>query len=408
MSAAARAPQPRHDRPGGAPPAGWRRVRLGDHLSEVAAGVGPEWRRYRVVGATRGGLAPAKESVGKAPERYKLVLPRTIFYNPMRILIGSIAMIDDGEEPGITSPDYVVFTTNPDVIHHRWFYYWLRSRWGEDFIRTLARGAVRERMLFRRLAGAELDVPPLSLQATFAERVRAMARARVANNTQLQVADHLYTAYLRTTFCGTEAAIWPRRALADLLLAPIKTGISKPSLPHSQKRCLTLSAVRAGLLDLNASKPVEVSDAEATRNWVRPGVWYVVRGNGNRDLVARGGLAPTTIATPVLYPDLLFEVVNDSQKILTEYLRLVWDSPEVRQDIESRARTSAGIYKINQANLASIRLPVPPVTTQARVALELSQKLQHVRVLQQALSDLCTAIQELPAALIRADLSERV
>jgi len=73
-------------------------------------------------------LAPAKEPVGKDPTRYKLVEPGTIFYNPMRILLGSVAMIDEGDAPGITSPDYVVFTTRPGTLHPRWFYYWLSLR----------------------------------------------------------------------------------------------------------------------------------------------------------------------------------------------------------------------------------------------------------------------------------------
>lgn len=109
--------------------------------------------------------------MGKNPERYKLVEPGTIFYNPMRILLGSIAYLDEGEEPGITSPDYVVFRTNPGVLHPSWFYCWLRSDDGASFIRGLARGAVRERMLFRRLAAAEIPVPPLDAQALLAETI---------------------------------------------------------------------------------------------------------------------------------------------------------------------------------------------------------------------------------------------
>jgi type I restriction enzyme S subunit len=92
-----------------------RTIPLSDALVEVASGVGPAWSQHRVLGATRDGLALAKEPVGKAPERYKLVEPGTIFYNPMHIMIGSIAMLDDGEEPGITSPDYVV--VRPRRVH---------------------------------------------------------------------------------------------------------------------------------------------------------------------------------------------------------------------------------------------------------------------------------------------------
>jgi type I restriction enzyme, S subunit len=144
-----------------------KRIRLAECLEEVTHGVGQEWSRCRVLGATRAGLAPAKEQVGGNPQRYKLVGPKTIFYNPMRILLGSIAVVEEGEPPGITSPDYVVFRTRPGLLHYRWFYYWLRSADGAAFIRTLSRGAVRERMLFRRLAA-------------FAHRMPAVGRARGA------------------------------------------------------------------------------------------------------------------------------------------------------------------------------------------------------------------------------------
>lgn len=96
---------------------------LGDCLAEVRNGIGPNWSQYVVLGATREGLAPAKEGVGKAPERYKLVNPVTVFYNPMRILLGSIAMVDDGDATGITSPDYVVLKGRRGILDTRWFYY---------------------------------------------------------------------------------------------------------------------------------------------------------------------------------------------------------------------------------------------------------------------------------------------
>lgn len=137
---------------------------LGNVLDEIKQGIGSRWIDYPVLGATRDGLAPAKEPVGKNPERYKPVLPGTVFYNPMRILIGSIAMVDEDDPPGITSPDYVVLRGKEGLLDSRWFYYWLRSPAGERCIASLARGAVRERMLFNRLAEGEINLPPYSVQ----------------------------------------------------------------------------------------------------------------------------------------------------------------------------------------------------------------------------------------------------
>ena len=175
-------------------------VPLSDCLDEVRAGVGARWADYPVVGATRSGLAPAKEAVGKYPERYKPVKAGTVFYNPMRILLGSIAMVDEGEPPGITSPDYVVVRPRNGILHHRWFYYWLRSASGAEFIKTLARGAVRERLLYRRLAVGSVLLPSWRTQEVAAASLWQLARLRTAAEQGLRTVEALPAAVLREVF----------------------------------------------------------------------------------------------------------------------------------------------------------------------------------------------------------------
>jgi type I restriction enzyme, S subunit len=177
-----------------------RSLLLNDCLTEVARGVGENWEDYRVIGATRSGMAPAKASVGKSPERYKLVDKGTIFYNPMRILIGSIGMVDEDDEPGITSPDYVVFKTQSGIVHPRWFYYWLRSSFGAAFIKTLARGAVRERILFQRLAKAEILLPSWDTQVKVAEKLSAIAQLKQSLEEQLTATNDLPEKLLHRAF----------------------------------------------------------------------------------------------------------------------------------------------------------------------------------------------------------------
>lgn len=180
-----------------------RSIPLRDCLDEVTGGVGADWRNYRVLGATRAGVAPAKEAVGKVPDRYKLVAPGTIFYNPMRILLGSIAFVDEGDEPGITSPDYVVFRTRAGLLHPRWFYFWLRSNAGVDLIRSLTRGAVRERLLFKRLSVASLVVPPWEAQVNAVNKIRVAAEARrLLMQDQVPVIEKLPRGLLARAFAG--------------------------------------------------------------------------------------------------------------------------------------------------------------------------------------------------------------
>lgn len=57
-------------------------VLLGEVLTEIKSGIGSDWSKYPVHGATRVGLAPAKERPGKNPERYKPVVSRNHILQP--------------------------------------------------------------------------------------------------------------------------------------------------------------------------------------------------------------------------------------------------------------------------------------------------------------------------------------
>ena len=179
---------------------------LGDVLDEVKRGVGANWADYPVLGATRSGLAPAREPVGKTPERYKPVFAGTVFYNPMRILIGSIAMVDDHDAPGITSPDYVVLRGRAGLVDSRWFYYWLRSSEGERCIASLARGAVRERMLFNRLAEGEISLPPYEVQVAASKALADIRPLKTHVEAQLRDIELLPSRLLAAVFGPVSSA----------------------------------------------------------------------------------------------------------------------------------------------------------------------------------------------------------
>ncbi len=179
-----------------------QRLLLGECLNEVTQGIGERWAEFPVLGATRAGLALAKEPVGKQPGRYKPVVPGTIFYNPMRILLGSIAMIDDDDQPGITSPDYVAMRGVEGKLHPRWFYHWFRSVYGAEFIKSLTRGAVRERLMFKRLAPAQITVPDWLTQLAVAAKLKEIKRAKVLLEQRLAEIERLPAALLRQVFWG--------------------------------------------------------------------------------------------------------------------------------------------------------------------------------------------------------------
>jgi type I restriction enzyme S subunit len=175
---------------------------LGECLEEIKNGIGGNWNSYPLYGATREGIAPAKEGVGKYPERYKPVHELTVFYNPMRILLGSIAFVDEGDRAGITSPDYVVVKGKDKILHSRWFYYWFRSAYGISLIQSLSRGAVRERILFNRLSEGEIDIPDWKMQLHTAHALKDIVSLKKKILQEIKTIDAIPSVLLRKAFMG--------------------------------------------------------------------------------------------------------------------------------------------------------------------------------------------------------------
>lgn len=231
-----------------------------------------------------------------------------------------------------------------------------------------------------------------------------MEQARKASEARLEAARALPAAYLREVFESEEARGWYKVRLGELVVSPLRTGISKPEKPDSAKKCLTLSAVRNGALLLDQVKFIDVIDTEARRNQIKAGAFYVVRGNGNKSLVGRGGIAPKQ-CDGVIFPDLLFEVNPNRSILLIEFLRWAWDSQSVRSQIEEKAKTAAGIYKINQQNSASIALPIPPLLIQKQVATVLSNKISKVADVQKMIFDELAIVGAMSASYLRQAFS---
>jgi type I restriction enzyme S subunit len=90
------------------------------------------------------------------------------------------------------------------------------------------------------------------------------------------------------------------------------------------------------------------------------------------------------------------------------YMTLVWNSPIVRRQIESMARTTAGIYKVNQKHLESVKIPVPSLDAQRVVSARVGEVAVAARRLGEELKLACDRSRGLRRALLGAAFSGRL
>lgn len=180
---------------------------------------------------------------------------------------------------------------------------------------------------------------------------------------------------------------WVRVELGNLLTEPLSNGRSVRDRAGGFP-VLRLTALRRGLIDPSAYKEGEWTADEARPFLVRSGDFLVARGNGSLGLVGAGGLVGND-PPAVAYPDTLIRVRVEQGVCLPTFFRHLWQSPLVRTQIEKAARTTAGIYKVNQADLRMVRLPLPPPLEQRRIVTGIEEQLSRldnaVRLIESAL-----------------------
>ena len=94
---------------------------------------------------------------------YKIVSKGQFAYNPSRVNVGSIDLLQDSEM-GILSPMYIVFETKEDYLLSKFLYYHLKSNSFLVRIPTYVQGSVRDTLSFKALSEMEFFIPNIKKQ----------------------------------------------------------------------------------------------------------------------------------------------------------------------------------------------------------------------------------------------------
>jgi type I restriction enzyme S subunit len=178
---------------------------------------------------------------------------------------------------------------------------------------------------------------------------------------------------LRSTFLemfgdpGTNRKCWRRILFAHLLKTGMRNGISPSSEGRWCGKVLILSALTGAAFDNEQVKEARFASPFTPDQMVSTQDFLICRGNGNRSLVGCGRF-PTSSLQDTAFPDTMIAAAVDSCKVEPLFLEKLWSTGFVRRQIENGARTTNGTHKINQKVLASIELPVPPMSAQKRFA----------------------------------------
>lgn len=298
----------------------WRKVKLGELVEEYSVRAKNEIGTYDTIfyGVSNDdGITISKYAAEDKVEEYKIIEKGCFAYNPYRINVGSIALMNE-DKRGLVSPAYVVFKPKPESIIPELLLKFLKSAEGLRQIKLYGRGTVRQALRFEDLCKIELSLPSFDEQKILFNKIDAVECENKEISTelshQLSLIKQLRQAFLKEAMQGKLAAQNPDDEPASELLKKIK--LEKEKLINEKK----IKKEK----DLPPIKPEEIP-YEIPENWVWCRLGEVIKFTDTINIESK--LPPTT---KINYID-IDAIDNTKYKIRESKLKSV-------SELSSRAR----------------------------------------------------------------------
>ena len=211
------------------------------------------------------------------------------------------------------------------------------------------------------LARVKIPVPPPAVQRAIVEILDKMELLKAELEAELELRSRQYGFYrdalLAFTGAIPQSVRWVQ--MGELLREPLANGRSVPD--GVGYPVLRLTALHGPVVDVSQRK-LGAWDADAGRRFrIKAGDLLIVRGNGSKDLIARACMVETS--DEVAFPDTMIRVRPDLDLVSQRYFFYIWE----RAQLQRAAKLTSGVWKVSQADLSGIVLPVPPLEEQARI-----------------------------------------
>ncbi|MEU8279431.1 hypothetical protein ACFYOK_25600 [Microbispora bryophytorum] len=162
---------------------------------------------------------------------------------------------------------------------------------------------------------------------------------------------------------------FPLMPLGELLQS-IGTGwspVCEPVQPGpGEWGVIKLSAITSGIFIPSESKKLPIDLAPRPKLEIRRGDVLMSRANGVRSLVGVSCVV-RDVRQRLLLPDLVFRLEPYEEQVDSEFLGMALSSVSARSQIDRVTRGTSGQFKVSQADVRCLMIPVPSLVEQRRI-----------------------------------------
>lgn len=218
-----------------------------------------------------------------------------------------------------------------------------------------------------RFKSLSLPLPPLPEQRRIVRKLDTLSARSTTARTHITAIEKLVERYKLAVLSGSLFRNGtPVKRLGEVL-TDIRYGTAaKCSYDPSGTPVLRIPNIQSGRIDRTDLKSAHFATKEIEQLALKAGDILVIRSNGSPDLVGRVALV-TDGETDCLFAGYLIRLRLSATEALPEYVRLCFESDEVRAIIEAASKSTSGVNNVNSTQLKEIALPMPTVDEQREI-----------------------------------------
>lgn len=357
------------------------------------------------------GMFDANVEKGKAiKQKYHVVEDAWIAYNPYRINVGSIGIKTPWLKGRYISPAYVVFSCKESLLPE-FLLLMMKCDVFNSLIKDSTTGSVRQILQFDRLANIKAPIPSIPEQRklleaysatlteadkniaagnSFSENLLLAIQSEVSSLNPMKQESVDSTSVLQFTPFATidrwEVGSILKSGRLDSVYSSFKYdsycinelqeeslfGLSikaSPTKKDGMIPMLRMANVINGEIDFSKLKYLPrkcaVTDKEPDKWLLRKGDFLVTRTNGSKDLVGKAAVFHSN--ETYTYASYLIRYRFNTEKVLPEYVNILFMTPIVREQVAVMRRQGGGQYNLNSDEIGAIRIPVPSIPKQKAI-----------------------------------------
>jgi len=301
-------------------------------------------------------------------------------YNPYRINVGSIGFCKFEIEDQIISGAYNIFGCNESELNPKYLDALFKTKKFLDFVNEKANGGVRMDFKIESMKEWQIPLPPLEVQNEVVEKIEKQKQI-------IGGAERIDEGFSVDQFVDTNYEEEFVEKLAQVDGSPVKdlsglmseTYVGGENIESGTGRLLNLQTVQeAGII----GPSYKFRKGHVVYSKIRPNLQKCFF--ADFDGVCSSDIYPLKI---------------NEELILRRYFALILQSNFFAKKTESFQDGRSGMPKINQDQLAQIKIPLPPLETQRQILKKLDKQIQALEGVRLLKSEAQKRIEEILAGV---------